>query len=134
MTSIENIYSNNYSDEINLENLIKFNKVIHSHKDTKKVDSFQQVPLTYATLFRKGEFELLEKMNISLSSVLHGEQSYEYFSPLQSNQKINYITELISKNEKKGGKLIVLIFKTNVIDEKTKELCIVCESTILVRG
>lgn len=73
-------------------------------------------PPTFMTTFRRGEFELFEKLGIPLSSVLHGEQLYEYRQPLRVGDKVSYESWLSEFSEKSGsrGSLRILHFDTEV--------------------
>lgn len=72
------------------------------------------VPPTFLTVFRRGEFELLERMGVSLAQVLHAEQEYEFFSELRSGDFLDFTTQLANAALKKGasGSLKFLTFET----------------------
>ena len=71
-------------------------------------------PPTFLTAFRRGEFDLLQKGGIQLKHVLHGEQEYQYASPLRAGDTLEYETTLASLHEKRGGsgKMTFLVFET----------------------
>lgn len=66
-----------------------------------KIRETVEVPPTYYTTFRLGEFELFQKFEISLSSILHAEQEYTYERPLHAGDRVQYITRLEHVLEKK---------------------------------
>lgn len=80
------------------------------------VSPSQDAPPTFMTVFRRGEFELLEKMGIPLSKVLHGEQEYTYENPIRAGDTIEFESQLSSVFEKKGGSgtMHFLVFDTQV--------------------
>ena len=71
---------------------------------------------TFLTVCRKGEFELLQKLGIPLSQVLHGEQEYILDSPIEAGKDLVYETKLAQVHEKKSahGLLQFMIFETAV--------------------
>ena len=77
------------------------------------------IPLTYLTRMRRGEFEILQRVGIELSSVLHAEQEYELLSGLQIGTSLRYETELAQVFEKSGSQasLLFLVFLTRVAPE-----------------
>lgn len=77
------------------------------------------VPLTYLTRMRRGEFEILQRVGIELSSVLHAEQEYELFGSMQPGKSLRYETELDQVFEKSGSQasLLFLVFLTRVASE-----------------
>ncbi len=78
------------------------------------------VPLTYLTRMRRGEFEILQRVGIELSSVLHAEQEYELFGQMQAGNALRYETELSQVFEKSGSQasLLFLVFLTRVAPEE----------------
>jgi len=73
-------------------------------------------PPTFLTVFRAGEFELFDKLGLKLSSVLHGEQQYSYFSEIRAGDEVSFRTKLSSVIEKKGssGRMSILVFETEI--------------------
>ncbi len=74
-----------------------------------------EVPPTYITIFRDGEFSLLERLGIPLAKVLHADQEYQYDLPVRAGDEIEYVTELVQVLEKHGraGSMSFLTFETN---------------------
>ncbi len=93
-----------------------------------------EAPPTYMTRYRQGEFELLQKNGVPLTSILHGEQEYEYFAPIKPGMKVEYETKITKSHEKKGssGSMHFLVFETSV-KESGKALGL-AKTTIVVRG
>ena len=61
-------------------------------------------PPTFLTVFRRGEFDLLQKLGLSLSSALHADQRYEYIEPIQPDDLIqfeNQVSQVLEKNSTK---------------------------------
>jgi hypothetical protein len=92
------------------------------------------VPPTYPTVCRKGEFELLRRFNIELAHVLHGEQEYAYTAPIRVGDIMSYDTTLVQANRKQGtaGSLQFLVFETRI--RVGEEVAVIARSTIVVRG
>lgn len=74
-------------------------------------------PPTFMTICRESEFELFEKLEIPLSSILHAEQLYTYGEPIRAGAELEYQTELSTVLEKSGGsgKMAFLTFDTRVL-------------------
>jgi hypothetical protein len=119
-----------YSEVISQKSLNEFRTAIGSKTD-------DQFPPTFFTVFRQGEFQILEKVGLTLSMVLHGEQEYEYFSnpePLiNAGEPIHYDTELSEVIEKGSGKkrLIFFVFETRFHTPKNEPIAI--SRTTIVR-
>jgi acyl dehydratase len=89
--------------------------------DQREMDSFAQairspassLP-TFFTRFREGEFELLERLKIPLSSVVHGEQVYERVAEPKSGEHLLFQTMCVGDLEKTGkmGPMRFLVFET----------------------
>ncbi len=74
----------------------------------------RSVPALGWTRFRHGEFEILSKLGIPISKLLHGEQTYEILKSATPADTIEFETVLSDVVEKSGasGKLTFLVFET----------------------
>jgi hypothetical protein len=74
------------------------------------------VPTIY-TIFRHGEFELMDSLGIQLKQVLHAEQVYEMHHPLSPSEEIHFTTTLASVAEKtsKTAKMAFMMFETEFV-------------------
>lgn len=78
-------------------------------------------PATLMTIFRKGEFDLFQKLQIPLSKVLHAEQEYLYENSIEPEDRISYETVLSQVLEKGGAhkaSIQFLVFETRVQAER----------------
>jgi hypothetical protein len=93
------------------------------------------VPPTFLTIFRKGEFELLLKLEIPVKKVLHGEQSYRFFKDLKVDTIYKGTTSILQHIEKKTRSTLmrILILETKIFENDSSILCAVCESTLIVK-
>lgn len=93
----------------------------------------QEIPPTWLTCLRRGEFELFEKMQIPLASVLHAEQRYAWESAVVMPSRLKYRTRLTQVNEKSSsrGKLTFLVLETEVHAESVR--CATARTTIAVK-
>lgn len=88
------------------------------------------LPPTYLTVFRKGEFELFQKLGIPLSQILHTDQTYEFLVPIQIGDEVEFKTEVTQVLEK--AKMQFLSFETEFkVENRAVAKAI---STIVVRG
>lgn len=99
--------TSSYRDELDRESVEAFALAVGA-------DPAAGVPLTWVTVCRRGEFELLRRWGIELSQVLHGEQEYEYLSGLRVGMTLEYETELKKITDKKGssGSMVFLVLET----------------------
>jgi hypothetical protein len=110
------------------------------HVTQASIDEFARVvgapsrgeaPPTYMTIFRQGEFELMQKLGIPLSKVLHGEQEYSYESPIRSGDELAFRSTVASANEKAG--MLFLIFETTTEAKGGRKIG-TSKTTVIVRG
>ena len=96
--------------------------------------SIQDLP-TFLTIFRDGELEVVERMGISLSQVLHGEQEYTLKSAILPGDEISYFTTLMSVHEKKGksSTLHVLTLETDYVETKSDRDIGTAKTTFVIR-
>lgn len=80
------------------------------------------VPPTFATIFRKAEFQWLSHMKVDMRNLLHTEQEYEYFEPLEVGDKLSITTSIQDWKERRG-----MVFTT-----LASEVC--CEGKVKVRS
>jgi len=85
-----------FEEEISQQRIARFCSAIG-------VQQTQVAPPTFLTLFRKGEFELLQRLGIPLSRVLHAEQEYWYESSVQAGDRIKFQTSITQVLEKHGS-------------------------------
>ena len=96
---------------------------------------FNEVPPTFATRWRKGEFELMGKLGVELKNVLHAEQEYEAYGPIPLGVTVEYETVLSKVFEKSGGNgiLTFLVFETIAKNLSDEEKLMLCRSSIVLR-
>jgi hypothetical protein len=89
---------------------------IASFRAAIHASSGREASPTFLTTCRKGEFELLQRLGVTLSRVLHAEQEYSYASVIIPGDSIGYETTLADVFEKKGasGQMVFLTFETTV--------------------
>jgi len=95
-----------------------------------------QMPPTLATVFRKGEFDVMATMGIALQKVLHAEQEYRFHKALEPGKVYTGTTSVKHSYEKQGTKnamnMKFYILQTALKDEKGN-LCVESLTTIVVR-
>jgi len=89
----------------------------------------------FFTKYRKGELEILDKMQVPLKSILHGEQTYHYEpAAWESFDSIEFDSSLESVLEKKGGSMVILIVLTQMRNAANQEVLVNAKSTFIVRN
>ena len=98
-----------YEEEASAEKLRRFATAIGATPRSEAVP-------TYLTVCRKGEFDLLQKMGVPLTQILHGEQQYEFLAPIHPGDHLTYTTAVIHCIEKKmrQGAMSVLTLETEI--------------------
>jgi hypothetical protein len=105
--SREGAQSRVYTETVSRERLEKFCRAIGQKARTDIV-----APPTFMTVFRKGEFEIFDLLELKLESVLHAEQIYQYESDIRVGDEVQFQTQLSHVLEKKGGALSFLTLET----------------------
>lgn len=95
----------------------------------------EEVPPTFITICRDGEFELFDHFGISLTKVLHGEQDYSYFKPISVGMELNFQTTLSNAHEKRGRTSLMqfLTFETEITEQPSNTLVAKSKTTIIIR-
>lgn len=62
-------------------------------------------------------FELLEKLNIDLARVLHGEQRFDYHAPIVVGDTLTFQSCVMDVADKKSGALTVVSVETKVTNQ-----------------
>ena len=82
------------------------------------------IPLTLPTAFRRPEFDWLEKLEVDMHDLLHTEQEYQYFKPLEIGDKPIVRTWVSNFRERKGKQfsLSIIEFTSDVVCKGEKKL------------
>jgi hypothetical protein len=90
---------------------------------------------TFFTIFRQGEFEIMNAIGIQLPQVLHAEQGYVVNSPLLPGEEVEFTTRLASVVEKKGktAKLAFMVFETEFVRTLDQVTVASARSTMVYR-
>jgi hypothetical protein len=91
------------------------------------------VPPTWLTRGRQGEFELLQKLGVPLSSVLHGEQEYEWLGTLRVGMDLCHVTRLAEAVVKRGSKALLYFLKLDTrFTDGPEGRPVACGRTVIV--
>ena len=71
-------------------------------------EHFKTLPPSFATRFRKAEFEGLTRMNVDMRTLLHIEQEYEYLEPLKVGDKVAVSTKIAEWKERRSMTFVTL--------------------------
>ncbi|MBS1964007.1 MAG: MaoC family dehydratase N-terminal domain-containing protein [Bdellovibrionales bacterium] len=90
---------------------------------------------TVFTIFRQGEFELMDALGIQLKQVLHAEQEYELKAPLSPSEEIRFVTRLASVVEKKSktANMAFMAFETDFVRVADEVTVATARSTMVYR-
>ena len=67
--------------------------------------------LTVIAMQQENPYEYLEKINVSLSSVLHAGQDYKYFHPIYSEDVIEMKYRIDDVFQRKNGEITFIVFR-----------------------
>lgn len=103
----------------------------------KDVESFKKAtqteksgfPLTFGTLYREGEFKIVQELNIDLKNLLHSEQKYIFIQSLAVGD-CPLIKTRVKENKSKRGIQFLTLESEVICSGKTK---MICESTMVIR-
>jgi acyl dehydratase len=76
------------------------------------------IPPTFFTFYRWGEFTWLNRLKVSLESIVHTEQEYEYFSSVSPGVTVIVETRVTQVRERRGIKMIDMTTTINHGDKK----------------
>ncbi len=71
-------------------------------------EHFKTIPPSFATRFRKAEFEWLTRMQVDMRTLLHIEQEYEFVSPLVVGDPVEVSTKIAQWKERKSMTFVTL--------------------------
>lgn len=119
-----------YRDEITRDRIAAFCQAIG-------IEDSQVAPPTFLTLFRRGEFDLFQKLGIELSRVLHAGQEYQYENEIQAGDCVRFetvISNLLEK-DRPSARMQFITLETEVYVERSSENYRVgkAKTTVVVR-
>ncbi len=94
-----------------------------------------EVPPSFLTRFREGEFELLVRLGVELQQVLHAEQEYRWLAPLKMDSELDHrarLADVLSKGGK-GGRLTFLKFDSEYLDPVTTRALVQSRTVMVIR-
>jgi len=99
--------------------------------------SARPVPPTYLFCLEMMDatvpFEFLSALNIDLARVLHGEQRFDYFSPVVIGDVLTFRPRVTSVTDKKGGAMTLIVVDTSVTNQDGVHVADVSR-TVVVRN
>jgi len=91
-------------------------------------------PPTFPTTFGFEGEGVLQGLDINYARLLHGEQEYEYFSPIKAGDTINFSTTITDITEKEGKSGVMDIITTETTGHnQNDEKMFVGRSTVVIR-
>ncbi len=78
-------------------------------------------------------FDLMARMEVPLTSVLHGEQSFEYFAPVVAGDEVTAVSRIRNIYGKRGGALEFIELETSVENQRGEAVAKLC-NVIVVRN
>ncbi len=110
-------------DALTSEDVSNFAAATHSQ-------FFQSIPPSFATRFRKAEFEWLNQLKVDMRTLLHVEQEYEYLSALFLGIPLNVSSRISEWKERRSMTFVTI--ETNI--SQTNEVKIKSSTTFLLQN
>lgn len=108
-------------------------EVLNAFRKATRAQYVRGISPTICTLFRLGEYEWLARLGIEIRELLHGDQEYEFFSPVIVGDPVRVITKLASWKERKMAErsMIFLGMESEIFNKET--LVVRARTTFVVR-
>jgi len=96
---------------------------IYREAPAAKAAGYAGVPIPPTYLFclemmdSERPFEVLEKLNIDLARVLHGEQRFDYHAPIVVGDTLTFDSRVADVVDKKGGALTFVSVATKITNQ-----------------
>ena len=96
---------------------------VYSHLATAQAAGYPDLPAPPTFLFAAeldsgANMELLAKLDIPLSKLLHGEQSFRYHQPVCAGDTVTVHSSISDIYDKKGGKLEFVVKNSRVTNQR----------------
>lgn len=110
---------------------------IYRDRDAARAQGHPDLPIPPTYLFclemdREDPFDFLPVLQIDLSSILHGEQSFVYHKPIYAGEAITFGTRIADIFDKRNGELEFVVLDTTV-HKTTGDLAAAMRRTIVIR-
>jgi acyl dehydratase len=96
---------------------------LYRDEDAARAGGYAALPVPPTYLFclemmdATEPFEFLTALNIDLARVLHGEQRFDYHSPVVVGDTLTFTPKVASVTDKKGGAMTLIVVETKVINQ-----------------
>lgn len=106
---------------------------VRSFIDATGSQYIKGIPPTLGTVFRKTEYDWLDRLEVDLKMLLHGDQEYEYVRPLKVGCKLSVRTKLddVKERNTKLGKMQFVRVVTELLSDG--EVAVIGKTTFVVR-
>ena len=88
--------------------------------------------LTVIAMHQENPYEYLEKINVSLSSVLHAGQEYSYFHPIYAEDVIEMKYNIEDIFQRKNGEITFIVFRSTYTNHNSIKIA-ESASTLAIR-
>jgi len=95
--------------------------------------SIEGMPPTFPTLFRKTEYDWLDRLNVNLKDLLHGDQEYLYHRNIRAGDRLHIKTAVTSIKERSvgGSKMRWIRVTTELFSDEA--LCVTGKTTFVAK-
>jgi len=95
---------------------------IYIDEQAAKAAGYRSIPVPPTFLFCldmevPNPFELIERLDVDLGKVLHGEQSFTYYKDVCAGDRVTYQSKVVDIFDKKDGALEFIIKETKVTNQ-----------------
>jgi hypothetical protein len=120
------------------ERVLCFKNSIGSSESSIKENNVEFAPLTFPTVFRELEFQVIADIGLELNHCLHADQEYRYHRALRVGEEVTLKSKISKVDQKlaKGDRppMVFLQLTTEITSCEGDEPILDCVTLILVRG
>lgn len=111
---------------------------VYLDEDAARAAGYRSLPAPPTFLFSlefegREPFKLFNRLGVDLNRVLHGEQEFEYLSPICAGDTITVRQKVLDITEKKGGALDIIVART-IATNQNGDVVIRATKTAIVRN
>ncbi len=110
---------------------------IYRDASAAKAAGYDNVPIPPTYLFclemmdSENPFEFLQKLDIDLTRILHGEQRFEYHAPVVVGDTLTFKSRVADVVDKKGGALTFVNVETRITNQLGKHVADTIRSIVV---
>ncbi len=102
---------------------------VENFRQATRTSHSEGIPKTFVTLYRRGEFDWLERLHVDFHNLLHTDQEYVYLQPLKVGDEPTVRTHIVDMKERKN--LTIMTLHSDILVGETVK--VVAMTTFMIR-